>query len=988
MSIINYSKGSEWCKWDLHIHSTASDGKGTPKEIIAKAKEKGLAAIALTDHHTAKNIDEIKREGLLEGITVISGIEFRTEYGNKSVHMIGLFPDNFVNNELNSTALHDLVLSPLNLSETRIIAVGKEKKSGLTDDAAFKEGMFLVQVDFKKAAKIIHEYGGIVVVHAGSKENSLDNEMKHVGTSPKNVSSLYDSLGPVKEELFKDNYIDICEIRKENDSEGFYLEKFNKPSITASDAHELSEIGTKSVWLKANPTFEGLKQVSKESTRIFIGDLPPLLKRVAENPQRYIKKLSFLKLVTPPLNETWFENLELELNPGLVAIIGNKGMGKSALADTIGLLGDTPNYAHFSFLNDKKFKKIKPNRSSSFQATLNWESGLIPETKLLSDTPHEQAIEKVKYLPQGYLETLCNDNHANFLNELRNVIFTYIPVEKRYSKTNLEELERFTADSIEKEIQQIANDIEIVNQRIVYLEKKETDSYKTQIKSNLAQKKIDLQAHNQIIPPVVSPPTDTENLEKTKEANDNIENKKKQILELEHALALNRSKQSVTALSKLNLEKVLTSLTLLENEYTRTKETISPILSVVNINVDDVIKLTIKRDAINSLILDQGTQLESLDKLVNPELQGSIPSQILDLKNALLELQNNLDESSRLYQKYLSEKEAWEKVKISIIGESNQLGTINYFESELTYITTKLAEDLSIELEKRKQFLKKLFGKKLEILNSFKTFYQPITDFFSKEGDILKEYEIKLDVENKISGFEDKFLTQVSSAAKGSFYGSEDARRKLLEIVQHSKWETEDDIVSFLDTIIDNLKFDRRPSGNNEKREVDKQLKSDYTVEGLYDFLFTLEYIEPTYKLKLNEKNIEELSPGERGALLLIFYLALDRNDIPLVIDQPEENLDNQSVYNLLAQFIKSAKQKRQVIIVTHNPNLAVVCDADQIIHIKIEKHNKNKVTINSGALENPEINNAVVDILEGTYAAFDIRDMKYKVIPRKSTKR
>ena len=129
---------------------------------------------------------------------------------------------------------------------------------------------------------------------------------------------------------------------------------------------------------------------------------------------------------------------------------------------------------------------------------------------------------------------------------------------------------------------------------------------------------------------------------------------------------------------------------------------------------------------------------------------------------------------------------------------------------------------------------------------------------------------------------------------------------------------------------------------------------------------------------------MKDFPPGERGALLLIFYLALDKNDMPLIIDQPEENLDNQSVYNLLAQFIKNAKEKRQVIIVTHNPNLAVVCDADQIVHVKIEKHNNNKVILHSGALENHDINKAVVDILEGTYAAFDTRDMKYKVIPRK----
>ena len=76
-----YPRGSEWRKWDLHIHSNASDGSSTPNDIIEEAKKKGLSVIALTDHHAISNIDETKRLGKENGITVISGIEFRTEYG-------------------------------------------------------------------------------------------------------------------------------------------------------------------------------------------------------------------------------------------------------------------------------------------------------------------------------------------------------------------------------------------------------------------------------------------------------------------------------------------------------------------------------------------------------------------------------------------------------------------------------------------------------------------------------------------------------------------------------------------------------------------------------------------------------------------------------------------------------------------------------------------------------------------------------------------
>ena len=97
-------------------------------------------------------------------------------------------------------------------------------------------------------------------------------------------------------------------------------------------------------------------------------------------------------------------------------------------------------------------------------------------------------------------------------------------------------------------------------------------------------------------------------------------------------------------------------------------------------------------------------------------------------------------------------------------------------------------------------------------------------------------------------------------------------------------------------------------------------------------FLFNLEYIGVSFKLKMGNRDLSELSPGERGIVLLIFYLALSKNKMPIIIDQPEDNLDNQSVYSKLVPCICKAKQKRQVIIVTHNPNIAVACDAEQII--------------------------------------------------------
>ncbi len=116
---------------------------------------------------------------------------------------------------------------------------------------------------------------------------------------------------------------------------------------------------------------------------------------------------------------------------------------------------------------------------------------------------------------------------------------------------------------------------------------------------------------------------------------------------------------------------------------------------------------------------------------------------------------------------------------------------------------------------------------------------------------------------------------------------------------------------------------------------------------------------------------------------MLIFYLLIDRENVPLVIDQPEENLDNETVAELLIPAVSHAKKHRQIILVTHNPNLAVVCDADQVVHASIDKANGNLVTYTSGAIEDPTITKLIVDVLEGTKPAFDLRDAKYEVLDR-----
>jgi ABC-type cobalamin/Fe3+-siderophores transport system ATPase subunit len=127
---------------------------------------------------------------------------------------------------------------------------------------------------------------------------------------------------------------------------------------------------------------------------------------------------------------------------------------------------------------------------------------------------------------------------------------------------------------------------------------------------------------------------------------------------------------------------------------------------------------------------------------------------------------------------------------------------------------------------------------------------------------------------------------------------------------------------------------------------------------------------------------VERLSPGTRGIVLLLVYLAIDKQDLrPLLIDQPEENLDPKSVFDDLVPYFREARKRRQVIIVTHNPNLVVNTDADQVIVASAGAALDGKlptITYELGPLEQASIRDKVADILEGTRRAFVDRARRY----------
>ncbi len=966
------ARGSQWHKWDLHIHTDASDGNGTCEEILEEANSKDIKCIAITDHHTFANVDKMKELAKPYGISVFSGVEFRSEYGSSSVHFIGLFPNEYKGQSLTSTFLQENVMDFLSLSRSSIIQKGREKNPKETNvNTLFKKGMFCVQVDFKEAANIIHKYGGLVLVHAGSKENGIDKEMKHDGSGPHNTS-IENSLGPVKEKLFKDGYIDICEVSKPSEAQ-FYKETFGKPSILASDAHNVKDVGNKFCWIKADLTFAGLKQILAEPERVSF-DEPPLLQRIKKSPDKYIKSVNIQRVDGATMSEIWFDKFHIDINPGLVAIIGNKGSGKSAIADILALCADSKN-ENYSFLASNKFRMSRPyNRSKQIEATIEWLDGNCSPIKTLDSAIDGNQPERIKYIPQNFLENLCTtENDEDFEKELKKIIFQYLDETQRCGNEDLDALiKNLTTINVQccKDIQER---IKNINAAIIVLEDMSEPDYKIRLENELKYKNEILSNTQKDEPDEVAEPDVVD-----EEAQKYLAELQKTLYEIEEQIEAKKSEQAKIYKKIQVLSKVEGELDRINIQIHEKIQEITDEVAKFDIQIEELIKIHY-----NPKILEEKKQLlkseyESLKELIDENVKDSLAWKKIEMQKLIDKEALKLSEPEIKYQNYLKQKKEWERAIAEIYGSEEKEGSIIYLSTRIKYIEQRLPEELENLKEERKWEVLTLISKKAEILETYRNLFEPIVRFIEKYNEFLRDYPIEFNAMFSIKDFEAHFFDYVSQQPAGSFCGIEQGAMRIKRMIDNVDFLDWNSIANFPIHINENLQHDKRDGNCNAPRSINNQLKIGHDRQQLYDYIYSLDYLVPSFQLKMNGKALSLLSPGERGALLLLLYLFVDIDDKPLIIDQPEENLDNESVYKYIVHFIKEAKERRQIIMVTHNPNLAVVCDADQIIQMKIDKEKGNIVSFESGAIENPKINKIIVDVLEGTYPAFHNRDCKY----------
>jgi ABC-type lipoprotein export system ATPase subunit len=1015
------SIGSVWSKWDLHVHSPASfhwtgrkfsdcnqlEREQLSKQIFDRMNALDVCAFCIMDYWTFDGYLELKKyQAAHPGESfkrVFPGIELRMEAPtNYRLNTHVLLSDEVLPETLGHFLSHLKMGGPHGkpLSRQNFIDVakaydnGKLKKHGFKpedrqdDDKMYELGVKTVEItreSLREAIELVGEDNCLLIQPYDTSDGLEDLDWKCHPYSDSMLMKWADCF-ETRDQVHVDLFLGLGHPTKAHVGEEFLqnLGGRPKPVVSGSDAHSVTAYGVfpseRITWLKAQPTFLGLKQVCHEpSLRCFIGKIPPKLEHVAKNPTKYMRSLSLVKVEGSVLEEHWFESIEISLNPGLIAIIGNKGSGKSALADILALAGNS-HCKEMEFLTTSRFRGTG-NKAKHFTATLTWADKSSVTVSLDNNTDFLQP-ERVRYLPQHFIENLCNEittsGDTNFERELKKVIFSHVPDENRLLKPTLDELLDYLVVAHKRSISQLQARLKSTNEEIFGTEREMAEETIKSYQSALKLKETELEAHDKSRPvEVEEPKTDTAD----KSLQDTIELIKKKKIELNSIQQLlensEKEKADLVAREAL-LARLVGHVDNFEDAVKTFFEDTGAEFSSAGLEATAIVSVSIDRTSINAAQTEVDKRLEQIQETIEgTEKTKGLETQREDCTKEINELQDKLEAPQKQYQNYLSELNDWQTRRAEIVGSAEKLDTVEYYKSKIVAVETLLPATLTQLKESRIEIVRQIHKELLDIRNVYKDLYHPVQKIATDSSLAKESIQLQFDAFLAPTRFDENFLEFIHRNRKGNFYGDDESRKTVQSLLEPYDFNSTTDVVGFLESLMTTLTEHSR-EGQPEQISIQSQMKPNKKITDLYDFIFGLSYLEPRYTLKLGGKDISQLSPGEKGALLLVFYLLLDKNEIPIIIDQPEQNLDNESVVKLLVDCIRQARFRRQVIIVTHNPNLAVVCDADQVICSSINKQDGHRIAYNTGAIEDQPINKTTVNVLEGTYPAFDNRRRKY----------
>jgi hypothetical protein len=545
--------GSMWSRWDLHIHSPFSilshgdfgngfDNSNRERfvnkyihDLFSKAIIENISVIGITDYYLIDGYKEVKnilddRARLsmifsseissnpkyleyIKEIVILPNIEFRLELGisektpdglkNSKYQIHVIFSDDVEIQKIEDNFLH-------RLEYITFVNDGKQDKYTITKENFENYGKNLI-------AKGIGGNGSPLFVGMNNAYVNISDVLKYLD-SPEFINkhiivlseedqskqNWNDQLAGIRLNLFNSCHAIFSSnentIRWGIDGRSNAILDKQMPCLWGSDAHNYSDLFKPSLnrftWIKANPSFEGLQLALKNPTnRINIGETCKELEalKTRSNFTFGIVKVDLIDKTRR--TKIWFD-IDLMLNPFLVTIIGNKGSGKSALSDILGYLGNSFNAKYFSFLSNDRFLSKKTKYGDYYRAELGFCNGKERINKnTLTNLVDQTNSEIVKYLPQKYIEEICNDLGDTFQEEIDKTIFSYVSPQEKGDSTNLSNLISLKTKSNYNKLFEIRSQLEGINIEIRNLEERSTAIYRQEIEKKLKNLKLQLKSH-------------------------------------------------------------------------------------------------------------------------------------------------------------------------------------------------------------------------------------------------------------------------------------------------------------------------------------------------------------------------------------------------------------------------------------------------------------------------------------------------------------
>lgn len=985
--------GSKWHRWDPHIHAPGTvlndqyRGDDAWNRFFARveASTPRIRALGITDYYSLDVYEEVlaRRKGgrLAEVDLIFPNVELRFAIGTGkgspiNFHLL-VSPDDPDHVDQTRRFLRALTFSAHGESyrcdRSDLIRLGRAHDSTATDEnGAFAAGanQFKVNPDelraeWKKSSWVQNNV--LIAVAAGSND----------GTSGLQGDP---SLASLRKEIERMAHIIFSSHPKQR---AFWLgqgaasiEKLvsswngRKPCLHGSDAHSSETVGVvdqdRYCWIKGDLAFESLRQICLEpEKRVFIGLAPPR----GALPSQVVTKVEVS-------NASWIATPSISLNPGLVGIIGARGSGKTALADIVAAGG----LALSPHLSERSFIRRAKDHLGEASVRLSWEEGeptsnelLRVEVEDLLDSP------RVQYLSQQFVDSLCSADGVTdeLLTEVERVIYQAHPAKDRMGTTTFRELlnaraarGRALRRSHEQALSEAASELNIERARKASLPglQKQRDEKLTSIakdkrdRSGLIGKGDEERAKrlDEVLTAAESVRFQVEQAERRRQA----------LLALKDEVEDTRKTKAPTRLRQLQQAHPEAGLAM--DQWKAFQLTFSG-------DVDTILDTAIKEidgriRAMSGPAPDKATFTSE-----NPPVATSLLPEDIPIAENTMSLLNK--EVARL--RALIGIDAQNAKAVARLSEKISRDEAALAKLDREIVAAQMADGRIKELiQSRRDSYASVFDGIIDEERELTSLYAPLKTQLEAEEGALRKLSFSIRRVVDVAGWAQQGEDLLDLRKSGPFKG----RGALLNCAKSelkSAWETgssadvAEAMAHFREAhergLLDHAPVER--SDAQAFREWAGRISS---------WMYGTNHITVSYGVQYEGVNIEQLSPGTRGIVLLLLYLAVDRDDDrPLIIDQPEENLDPKSIFDELVERFRQAKQRRQIIIVTHNANLVVNTDADQVIVATCGPHRPGmlpEITYRSGGLENPVIRRLVCEILEGGEAAFRERARRLRV--------